>query len=166
MTTPRYTGPCHRWPGTVSPPSLDVYRAGALRRGHPGSGVREWQHVGTVCRTAGFRGDELRGHADAGRISASQRAGSSPGRNGRAPRRSRRRTTPLLPASRPLILAVDPPEARGFADSWRAQPSNPRVASGLKIGARAGSPAPAGHLVVFTALGCDGVWRRWLSTAR
>lgn len=61
MTTPRYTGTCHRGPGAVSPPSLDVYRVGALRRGHPGSVVSEWQHVGTVCRTAGFRGDELRG---------------------------------------------------------------------------------------------------------
>lgn len=53
--------------------------------------------------------------ADAGRISASQRAGSSPGCNGRAPRSSRRRTTPWLPASRPVILAFDRSEAREFA---------------------------------------------------
>lgn len=38
MTTPRYRDTCHSGPGAVSPPSLEVYWVGTVRRGHPGPG--------------------------------------------------------------------------------------------------------------------------------
>ncbi|MFF4614104.1 hypothetical protein ACFY1Q_31120 [Streptomyces albidoflavus] len=57
-------------------------------------------------------------------------------------------------------------EARTFADSWRVQPSNPYATPGLEIEMGTGSAVPAGDLAVVTALGADGVRRRWLSTVR